>query len=114
MKNIQNDEFKSVVGGGGNPAVEAAATAAGIAFAAATALAAASLSGLAAVGLGAVAIAAGPNINVTPGPSKNNVTPTNVDAMGNSGGCGGKVICTELCRNGVIEHDVWTATATST
>jgi hypothetical protein len=37
-----------------------------------------------------------------------------VDAMGNSGGCGGKVICTELCRNGVIEHDVWTATATST
>jgi acetyl-CoA acetyltransferase len=105
MKNIQNDEFKSVVGGGGNPAVEAAATAAGIAFAAATALAAASLSGLAAVGLGAVAIAAGPNINVTP---------TNVDAMGNSGGCGGKVICTELCRNGVIEHDVWTATATST
>jgi hypothetical protein len=25
-----------------------------------------------------------------------------------SGG-GGKVICTELCRNGVIEHDVWMA-----
>ena len=27
---------------------------------------------------------------------------------GGSGG-GGKVICTELCRNGVIEHDVWMA-----
>ena len=25
------------------------------------------------------------------------------------GGPGGKVICTELCRNGVIEHDVWMA-----
>ena len=135
MKNIQNNEFKSVVGGGGNPAVEGAATAAGIAFAAATALAASTLSGLAAVGLGAVAIAASPNINGTPGPSMNNVTPTNVDPLGNvnggrddilsapsssysgssisdsggGGGGGGKVICTELCRNGVIEHDVWMA-----
>jgi hypothetical protein len=25
------------------------------------------------------------------------------------GGGGGKVICTELCRNGVIEHEVWMA-----
>jgi hypothetical protein len=25
------------------------------------------------------------------------------------GSSGGKVICTELCRNGVIEHDVWMA-----
>jgi len=25
------------------------------------------------------------------------------------GGGGGKVICTELCRNGIIEHDVWMA-----
>ena len=28
---------------------------------------------------------------------------------GCGGGGGGKVICTELCRNGVIEHDVWMA-----
>jgi hypothetical protein len=34
------------------------------------------------------------------------------DALGNKqggGGDGGKVICTELCRNGVIEHNVWMA-----
>ena len=30
-------------------------------------------------------------------------------SMGDGGGGGGKVICTELCRNGVIEHDVWMA-----
>jgi hypothetical protein len=40
--------------------------------------------------------------------------PTNQDALGNvqgpnADGGGGKVICTELCRNGVIEHDVWMA-----
>jgi len=44
-------------------------------------------------------------------------TPTKTSPMGDvqgpntdQGGDGpGKVICTELCRNGVIEHDVWMA-----
>lgn len=30
-------------------------------------------------------------------------------ASGGGGGGGGKVICTELCRMGAIEHDVWRA-----
>lgn len=31
------------------------------------------------------------------------------EALGNGGDSGGKVICTELCRNGDIPHDVWMA-----
>ena len=30
-------------------------------------------------------------------------------SCGDGGGGGGKVICTELCRNGAIEQDVWMA-----
>ena len=36
-------------------------------------------------------------------------TPSNIDSCGGGGGGGLKVICTELCRNGAIEHEVWMA-----
>lgn len=37
-------------------------------------------------------------------PGESNMAQNQADVGG-----GGKVICTELCRNGVIEHDVWMA-----
>jgi hypothetical protein len=80
--------------GGGAPG---AASAAGVA--------AETAAGTAAVG---IANGGAPSGGVDPmgNPSPGNVAADEGDCYG---GGGGKVICTDLCRNGAIEHEVWMA-----
>lgn len=97
--------YKDVSGG------DAATSCIGAAGAVVAAIGATSGFGLAAASLGFAAAApaclqgfSNPNAQAV----ADNVCVTAMGDVGCGGG-GGKVICTELCRNGVIEHDVWMA-----
>lgn len=59
---------------------------------------------------GALAVSVSPSCKSNAPNSSSGFGGVGVDqSVGGGNGPGGKVICTELCRNGVIEHDVWMA-----
>jgi len=112
--NEMRDNLLSNVHGGAGPGITAIGMALGeLGWEASGVIANGLVNGVTAMSNSGAPAVGNPMGDPSPGDTPGTLSEVTITASfsdsNDGGGSGGKVICTELCRNGAIEHEVWMA-----